>query len=418
MTIVLLRSCRDAVCPGPLDDPSHAACFGGECGDPRCTPETPEYCPSPLCEDAGDCAPPLAQCAEVRCEGGLCLTVGQHDACEADQWCSPELGCVSVSDPCEGVTCEGGGECVPHDAMPTCLCNDGRWVIGTRCEAASGCISSECDPGQVCRFDTGRCGAVDSLCGWPSSEGGSVMRYNQCNTENPCGDGLFCLASRYVLDPSTEEYGLGDGRCMPTCDPCAPSCPSGLHCVALGERPGGFCLSGSLIEVGSPCGARIGSCVSDAMCAPDVRICEAICRPLDPSWETAAFDSGFPSDDCRAGELCRRPMGSSERGSFVCHRGEVVAIGQACDFETFCEPGIPCSTVPMMDWGSPYALCSYDCQTTPCPDGMDCVDLRDPHTFSFHTCVPNHALPYGAKCVEDHHCSEDLVCRSGYCQLP
>lgn len=119
-TVVMTRSCAGISCPGAADAVSALACLGGRCVDPRCTPESPSFCPAPECQSTTDCAA-VAACAEQRCDFGVCLPVTIPFTCGSDLWCHPEDGCVSVStDHCvDGVRNAGetnidcGGACEP-----------------------------------------------------------------------------------------------------------------------------------------------------------------------------------------------------------------------------------------------------------------------------------------------------------------
>lgn len=81
------------------------ACLAGMCVDPRCSPETPEFCPPELdlfCDTADDCAADVPVCLAIECVEGVCMTrtraTGEEGACSDDE------------------TCEGGsdGGCVPN----------------------------------------------------------------------------------------------------------------------------------------------------------------------------------------------------------------------------------------------------------------------------------------------------------------
>lgn len=94
-TIVLTRDCRGVICPLAGDDPSHVACLGGRCVDPRCTEETLEACGEAMCTDATQCATG-ASCAEARCDHQTCLLVAQSAMCAAEEWCDPLAGCTPL----------------------------------------------------------------------------------------------------------------------------------------------------------------------------------------------------------------------------------------------------------------------------------------------------------------------------------
>jgi hypothetical protein len=97
-TVVVTRDCRGVTCP--LDDLALTECLGARCVDPRCTAETPEYCGSPACAEAADCAGGSV-CTAASCEAGACLSIPAEDACQPNEWCDPEVGCTLLT---EGVS--------------------------------------------------------------------------------------------------------------------------------------------------------------------------------------------------------------------------------------------------------------------------------------------------------------------------
>lgn len=95
-TLVMTRECQGVSCPGAGDDPSALACLGGRCVDPRCTPETPEFCPPAECDASTDC-PAVSACAEQRCDFGVCFPTVRPLSCPAGTWCNPEQGCLPAA---------------------------------------------------------------------------------------------------------------------------------------------------------------------------------------------------------------------------------------------------------------------------------------------------------------------------------
>jgi hypothetical protein len=77
-------------------------------GAPGCVPMD--------CTAATECAPPTAACAEAMCVDGLCLYAANDAACGADEYCSPESGCLTRTPADAGV--DGGGDA---GAAPACL---------------------------------------------------------------------------------------------------------------------------------------------------------------------------------------------------------------------------------------------------------------------------------------------------------
>lgn len=106
VTVVLTRDCAGVMCPGVSDDASLVACLGGRCVDPRCSPETPEHCPTG-CSSDGDCSVE-ASCATGQCESGTCLRVEREGVCSEDEWCHPETGCAKLGAGDAGALPDGG----------------------------------------------------------------------------------------------------------------------------------------------------------------------------------------------------------------------------------------------------------------------------------------------------------------------
>ncbi len=99
-TVQATRDCESIRCPRAFDSPTDLACVGGECVDPRCTPESPELC-APECSADEDCPTPTNPCAAGRCFQGVCF-LADEALCEDGAACHPERGCepvVSVQEP-------------------------------------------------------------------------------------------------------------------------------------------------------------------------------------------------------------------------------------------------------------------------------------------------------------------------------
>lgn len=92
VTIVLTRNCQGVMCPN--DNPALESCLGGRCVDPRCTPQTPEFCPADQCMSDAECAQPDVPCVEARCDEGVCLGVPNDALCETGEVCHGIRGCV------------------------------------------------------------------------------------------------------------------------------------------------------------------------------------------------------------------------------------------------------------------------------------------------------------------------------------
>ncbi|MFK7999668.1 MAG: hypothetical protein AB8H86_08725 [Polyangiales bacterium] len=117
-TVLITRDCEGVACPN--DNPSFDSCLGGECVDPRCTVETPEFCPPPECTTDSACSVSTA-CVQPLCQDGVCLAVPNDANCGANERCDAQLGCVAIpsdaGSPDAGSPDAGGPDVV--DAGPT-----------------------------------------------------------------------------------------------------------------------------------------------------------------------------------------------------------------------------------------------------------------------------------------------------------
>lgn len=75
-TVVITRNCEGVECPNTSGSPLFVSCLNGACADPRCTVETPEFCPDAECVTDSECTEPCSACVS-----GFCLT---------DSECSPQ----------------------------------------------------------------------------------------------------------------------------------------------------------------------------------------------------------------------------------------------------------------------------------------------------------------------------------------
>lgn len=151
VTVVITRDCKGVMCP-EASAPRATACLGGECVDPRCSPETPEFCPPPRCALASDCDPPAVACAGSRCEDGTCLVAPDDGRCAAGEICDPDLGCVDAActpdRPESCPECMTGSDCGdPPEGCVVDACVDGRCVPEAR--------DALCPPGETCDLERG-----------------------------------------------------------------------------------------------------------------------------------------------------------------------------------------------------------------------------------------------------------------------
>lgn len=90
VTVVITRSCEGVECPN--DNPLFDSCLGGQCVDPRCTVETPEFCPDAFCGSDTECE--AVSCAEPQCESNVCFSLPDDSRCESGERCDAILGCT------------------------------------------------------------------------------------------------------------------------------------------------------------------------------------------------------------------------------------------------------------------------------------------------------------------------------------
>lgn len=153
-TVVITRACFGVTCPS-AGDPNATACLAGQCVDPRCSQESPEFCPLSDCVADDECMTATAACAEGSCVSGVCLYAGEEGACEEMSYCDPDNGCrpfveVEVDAGSSDASIDTGTDAGPSD-------------VGTDVPMDAGC---ECAVGATQSVVCGRgCGRGDRMCG-------------------------------------------------------------------------------------------------------------------------------------------------------------------------------------------------------------------------------------------------------------
>lgn len=311
VTVVVTRSCRGLVCPGPGDDPSLIACVGGRCVAPECTPESPETCMS-MCRTDADCAAGVA-CAVGRCEGGTCLSVPDSSRCGSGELCDAMLGCVEAppdaGPPDAGAGTDAGG-CPP--------CGDrveGPWSgcsgYSSACDETGRrsrdvmvptCVEGACVNDVI--TETESCGRNTDGDGCRSDQIGA---WGPCNYEGACDE--TGTQSREIT-----HFACGDGSCVVSgvdveTQACARS-TEGTVCLTGGTYCGRdkecFVCRGGACVVNSPhynaschpsCGAASVLCGTAGLCC-------ALGSTCGPSGATAGPGPWADCGACCAAGTC------------------------------------------------------------------------------------------------------------------
>ncbi|MFK7990002.1 MAG: hypothetical protein AB8I08_28540 [Sandaracinaceae bacterium] len=115
VTVTITRDCVGVMCPGAEGNAGDTACLAGRCVDPRCSPETPSFCPPPRCATDAECA--TVDCVRAACLDGVGVCFEQPDdtRCARGEMCSAAVGCQPT--PCSD-TPEGCGDAGLNDAGP------------------------------------------------------------------------------------------------------------------------------------------------------------------------------------------------------------------------------------------------------------------------------------------------------------
>ncbi|MCA9605382.1 MAG: hypothetical protein KC619_07295 [Myxococcales bacterium] len=177
VTVLVVSACIGVRCEGD------EVCVGGTCGDPRCTPETPEHC-APWCDEAS-CVSPVA-CAGAACVDGACFVQPNDALCGPSEVCDPRSGCRSApttdggllaevdagpsdASSCPGAEvscddgidedCDGWVDCADPDCVGR-TCDDGIF-----CDGPDQCMAGACRPVGSDPCDGSACHEAEQTCG-------------------------------------------------------------------------------------------------------------------------------------------------------------------------------------------------------------------------------------------------------------
>ena len=226
LTVVLARSCGRLTCPETGDNPMATECSGGHCVVPRCSPETPEFCPTPRCTRDADCT--MGACGAGTCVGGACLVSRNASACRGgtcgvDYTCSgaPDAGSRGDVGPADSGAHDAGIDMGPRDAgsctMRESNCTNG---VDDDCDGLADCADPDCNgvacnDGNLCTH-TDRCSLSARACtGTAISCVNEPCRTHVCNGTAACTDTDLPTLTPCPDDgnPCTADW-CGSGTCV------------------------------------------------------------------------------------------------------------------------------------------------------------------------------------------------------------
>ncbi len=366
------------------------------------------------------------ECAEspFECRRAVCRSEGAHDhSCElepriAGHSCSDDDVCT-VSD-----ACDGEGSCLGGDAVPGCChedveCDDENACTVDVCEVSSGrCLHLPAADGVACDADGTGCTEGDVCLSGACRPGPAV----ECASTGPCSRGeCISVASD---EHRCEQRALPSGTACSDGDPCT----AGDACDGNGScQPGPpsqtCCHSQEDCEdfnacTADACDMNTGQCTHVA--APNGTLCDAdgdgcsvgdacesgICRPgvpadcsgaHGPCVEGLCVSTGATTFECNVTNL---------EQSHPCSDGSPCTVGDACDGEGACTPGVAvpncCRAAADCDDENECTAdrCDVDtgeCRRTAQPDGHACDADSDGCTVADEcrgaVCVAGSAAP-------------------------
>ncbi|XP_038238456.1 IgGFc-binding protein-like [Dermochelys coriacea] len=356
--------------------------------------------------------------------------------CGQERECDPELqnqGDTAVPehpkhpDPCSGVQCRRGYQCIDKNGEPDCIpdfrtCNSVYCKEGTTCNIVHGwprcipnppsCHHVKCKQGTVCKLQNGwpSCVPVPSSCqntqckkgtmcqvvdGWPK-----CVPVPSCqNTQ--CKEGTMCQVidgwPKCVTMPSCQNTHCKEGTmCQvidgwPKCIP-VPSCQN-IHCkegtmcqvidgwpkcVPVPSCQNTHCKEGTMCQVidGWPKCVPVPSC-QNTHCKEGT-----MCQVID-GWPKCVPVPSCQNTHCKKGTVCKEIDGWPK----------CVPV-PSCQ-NTHCKEGTMCQVID----GWPKCVPVPSCQNTHCKKGTVCKDID-----GWPKCVP-------VPSCQNTHCKKGTVCK-------
>ena len=188
-TVVITRDCENVACPN--DNPSFDSCFGGTCVDPRCTVETPEFCPPPECATDSACETSAA-CVDAVCQDGVCLGVPNNESCGGGERCDAVRGCVQARASDAGFPDAGVPDANAPDAGPDAGPDNAYFISPTGDDDAEGTLEA---PFRTFSHAVSRLSPGATLVLLPGQYGmmsGTGYLNIECDSESTACDGAPC----------------------------------------------------------------------------------------------------------------------------------------------------------------------------------------------------------------------------------
>ncbi len=317
-----------------------------------------------VCGDGIDCTQDF--CAD----DGACQHFADHTACERDELCVGEFGCVPRR-PCERVAdcqdedaCNGQEDCVDNVCQPgeALECDDGDFCNGAEsCDRGSGCVAGEapsCSDGIDCTVDSCEGGACAH-----AADDGACADGKACNGRETCDLLLGCQAGDQPCDDGadcTEDQCIEpDGTCLHHGDHL--QCGPGEICDGTGCHPVA-CADPADCDDLDACNG-VETCSADGLCEAGDRVtCDdgVLCNGSEYCQDGLCASQDPPA--CSDGVLC-----TEDACDLVTDQCVHLPRHQDCQDGSFCDGDEVCGALGCVDGTAPD-----------CDDGDTCtVDLCD-----------------------------------------
>ncbi len=202
-----------------------------------------------LCID-DNCVLKSSLCPENSCSNhGICDVLNKEPFCDCEAGFSAngDLECLAS---CEGIDCDGHGECVMLDnQFPTCDCEDGyERYESTKC-IISGCTETSCGEHGHC-IDEIQCNCDLGY----SYNSNTKLCEASCSDVN-CGVGTCeLIEDRATCNCPNGYYSDYELNCIEGTDPCANnSCTENEFCLPINNTASCFCKEGYVRDENDVC---------------------------------------------------------------------------------------------------------------------------------------------------------------------